>query len=880
MWFIESFLFNRKNSCVFCFAFILFTGTTPHTFAQSAEKLFKSGLQMYKNAEYFKALDLFDKAECLYINESNSVGRFEALNKKVELLIVTDQDSKAVELMLSVRTVILSTLGENHPTYIDFIENLGKAYEMMSDIGVSKDYYDKAISLANNLYGDKDARTGHLYRHLASFYQFKRSYDSARFYAFKSLRICEADTVHQQEINFEEVIIEYGFSYKTKPGKYERTDFKLLDSAAIIFRRAASIARRKYPKGSWQEAKALHQVGNTFTDKVLRLLPEEKFLVEYYDSARYYYFMDLKLKERLLGPVNTEVAITYYTLGLVELYFRKSTENINIISYFDKALAALTPGFDSRKAHTIPDFEKSIDPYFLSTILGMKCVVYKTNFQNFKNENDLEEYYQIEKTRLRIWDKIIFQLQSPDANKIVRLWNYDFFGELIWACIEKYSLHPDENLLKEAFITTEKSKNALLLKSILESQILERSKDPVTLMKQQLKGFRAYTLQELQQGLLDSTSALLEYFDSKQSASEDNYAFLLTRDSLKMIQLPANAEFDSLLNRFNNTVTSFRVNEYEDASFSIYSHFVLPLLKNLPARIHKLIISPQGRLQKIPFEGLVTRKGVNAEDFSKLHYLLNDYVVSYAYSGTIGMLSSKEISCSDQTMFGCAPYFSKQSDLPFSMDLLRSLSSEVRGNFYFGSSAVSDQFRRNARTASLIHLSTHSTSNFSSSDSSRIYFSDQQIDSASYISLAEIYPLKLSADLAVLSSCETAIGEDSYGEGTISFARAFTYAGCKSTITTLWKVDDKATADLLRIFYSYLLRGVNREDALRNAKLDFLAQNRNSEIASPFYWSGLVLTGAGGPISLQKKIGLSTYLVLALCIIGCISIILVKIKRK
>ena len=271
-------------------------------------------------------------------------------------------------------------------------------------------------------------------------------------------------------------------------------------------------------------------------------------------------------------------------------------------------------------------------------------------------------------------------------------------------------------------------------------------------MKQQLKGFRAYTLQELQQGLLDSTSALLEYFDSKQSASEDNYAFLLTRDSLKMIQLPANAEFDSLLNRFNNTVTSFRVNEYEDASFSIYSHFVLPLLKNLPARIHKLIISPQGRLQKIPFEGLVTRKDVNADDFSKLHYLLNDYVVSYAYSGTIGMLSSKEISCSDQTMFGCAPYFSKLSELPFSMDLLRSLSSEVRGNFYFGSSAVSDQFRRNARTASLIHLSTHSTSNFSSSDSSRIYFSDQQIDTASYISLADIYPLKLSADLAVLSS--------------------------------------------------------------------------------------------------------------------------------
>ena len=93
MWFIESFLFNRKNSCVFCFAFILFTGTTPHTFAQSAEKLFKSGLQMYKNAEYFKALDLFEKAEYLYINERNAVGRFEALNKKVELLIVTDHDS-------------------------------------------------------------------------------------------------------------------------------------------------------------------------------------------------------------------------------------------------------------------------------------------------------------------------------------------------------------------------------------------------------------------------------------------------------------------------------------------------------------------------------------------------------------------------------------------------------------------------------------------------------------------------------------------------------------------------------------------------------------------------------------------------------------------
>jgi hypothetical protein len=85
----------------------------------------------------------------------------------------------------------------------------------------------------------------------------------------------------------------------------------------------------------------------------------------------------------------------------------------------------------------------------------------------------------------------------------------------------------------------------------------------------------------------------------------------------------------------------------------------------------------------------------------------------------------------------------------------------------------------------------------------------------------------------------------------MSFARAFLYAGCPSTINTLWKADDHSTAEIFKSFYGYLKAGNSKSKALQKAKLDFI---RNNPIKrDPAYWSHIVLTGDPSSLFTRKQ---------------------------
>ena len=109
------------------------------------------------------------------------------------------------------------------------------------------------------------------------------------------------------------------------------------------------------------------------------------------------------------------------------------------------------------------------------------------------------------------------------------------------------------------------------------------------------------------------------------------------------------------------------------------------------------------------------------------------------------------------------------------------------------------------------------------------------------------YNESLNADIVVLSTCETGIGELQQGEGIISLSRAFAYAGSKSIVTTLWTVDDRITKDLMLLFYQNLKEGKTKDDALWLAKRAFISANKG-ESALPFYWSGIIAIGDMGAI--------------------------------
>jgi CHAT domain-containing protein len=110
-----------------------------------------------------------------------------------------------------------------------------------------------------------------------------------------------------------------------------------------------------------------------------------------------------------------------------------------------------------------------------------------------------------------------------------------------------------------------------------------------------------------------------------------------------------------------------------------------------------------------------------------------------------------------------------------------------------------------------------------------------------YVRLHDIYNMRLGADLVVLSACQTALGKAMKGEGLIGLTRAFMYAGAPRVVASLWEVDDLATAELMKKFYTAMLQQrLSPTAALRAAQLEL---SRTARWASPYYWAGFTIQG-------------------------------------
>jgi CHAT domain-containing protein/tetratricopeptide (TPR) repeat protein len=144
----------------------------------------------------------------------------------------------------------------------------------------------------------------------------------------------------------------------------------------------------------------------------------------------------------------------------------------------------------------------------------------------------------------------------------------------------------------------------------------------------------------------------------------------------------------------------------------------------------------------------------------------------------------------------------------------------------------------------IIHFATHGVFDSKNPAMSGLVLSlvdKQGKPQPGFLGLDEIYSSRLSADLVVASACETALGEEINGEGLVGLTWGFIYAGAKSVVASLWRVNDASTAELMRLFYTGIERqGLTPAGALRQAQM---AISRKPEWASPYYWAGFVIEG-------------------------------------
>ena len=143
-----------------------------------------------------------------------------------------------------------------------------------------------------------------------------------------------------------------------------------------------------------------------------------------------------------------------------------------------------------------------------------------------------------------------------------------------------------------------------------------------------------------------------------------------------------------------------------------------------------------------------------------------------------------------------------------------------------------------------VHFATHGLLNSEQPELSGILLSSYDEFGKrqnGFLQLHDVYNLKLSADLVVLSACETALGKDIRGEGLVGLTRGFMYAGVPRIVASLWNVDDAATAELMGMFYKAMLtEGKRPAEALRIAQVHM---SRTTQWSSPYYWAAFTLQG-------------------------------------
>lgn len=145
----------------------------------------------------------------------------------------------------------------------------------------------------------------------------------------------------------------------------------------------------------------------------------------------------------------------------------------------------------------------------------------------------------------------------------------------------------------------------------------------------------------------------------------------------------------------------------------------------------------------------------------------------------------------------------------------------------------------------IIHFATHSLLDFRHPELSCIVLSQRDetgVERDGFLRLNNIYNMKLSADLVVLSACQTAIGREVRGEGLVSLTRGFMYAGAARVVASLWKIDDEASTELMGRFYDHMAGRDHMSPAvaLREAQKEIMKEERWRH---PYFWAAFVLQG-------------------------------------
>ena len=396
-------------------------------------------------------------------------------------------------------------------------------------------------------------------------------------------------------------------------------------------------------------------------------------------------------------------------------------------------------------------------------------------------------------------------------------------------------------------------------------------------------------LEDIQQRVLDRETLLLHF----ALGEERSFLWVVKPDSATIVLLPKRAEIEPLARRLYELSTArngvipkesleqrrrrLQMADAEHANTAATLSRMLLGPAALELKNKRLLIVSDGVLQLLPFAGLPDPAAPDARPLIANHEivmapsasviaLLRETGNRTPATKTLAVLADPVFSPDDPRVSNSNSRrnppaeqtatvrsatemnLSKLRRLRFTRqeadEIMRIVADELKlqatdfaANRALATSSELGQYR-------ILHFATHGLINNQHPELSGIVLSlvDEKAQPQNgFLRLYDLYNLKLSADLVVLSACQTAVGKEIRGEGLVGLTRGFMYAGAPRVVASLWQIDDRASAEFMKRFYEGMLREkLSPSAALRAAQTSMLNDRRWN---APYYWAAFTLQG-------------------------------------
>lgn len=619
-------------------------------------------------------------------------------------------------------------------------------------------------------------------------------------------------------------------------------------------------------------------------------------LDEYKQALEYYQKSLTIFKEFHQNNSHQDIAKVHGKIA--ELHFKEKN--------YQKGLETIQKAFNvAGNKINITDFKQNPNPEeaFSKTqllhLLDVKLQLLQGNFEETKNLDYQDAALQTSRDILSTFELLKSEFDSKLDKQFLAEKAYPVFHRMLEITYTAYEKDRSLETLQLALNIAEKNKDFLLLEALRSSQasqfgnvpknVLEKEaqlRAQITKLEKQLfdateseSGFSNALFKRKQEyyGFLDSLKTNypkyheLKYqnkildlatvrgkmFDDDGTlisyTMADDYLYTIVVDASKQdfLKLPFDESDRKAVRDFYRILSSPTITDNTSAISESGKLLFEKILKGPLGNFdsENLTIIPDGELHYLPFD-LLEENG---------SYLLETKSIGYGNSVTSLLELKEKESSKTNEMLALAPSFSGavavNSDRQFGKLLYNDDEVQKIGTYFdsetvFEKEATLTNFKVNASRFNIFHLATHASANDEYPDYSYLAFTEVNDSAESNILyIKDLYNTSLNADMVTLSACQTGIGKLQKGQGMMSLSKGFFYAGAKSLVNTLWKINDKSTVKLMEYFYEGLSKGYSKSEALRKAKLKYLETTEDNLLRHPYYWSAFVVSGDIAPIT-------------------------------